>query len=249
MATLKDTYPKAGILSKKELYAHAMGPGTLYLAEKIAERMELSPGMRLLDFGCGNAITSLFLTREYGVQVVAADKWVKPDENWGRVQKAGYTDKIMPIYFEAHNIPFAEEYFDRIFAMDSYHYVGTDDRYLRYVLRFLKKDGLLGIGGPCFTSEIDHDLPQHIEAEYRSDLSCLHSPDWWKQHLTKENLVETVYSEPLLDGFALWMDYLENISYKVGQSNGAKPQDPETIMILSDRGDHLTHHVLVVRKK
>jgi len=106
MVTLKDSYPLTGESPKAELYAHAMGPGTLYLAEKIVEQMELSPEMRLLDFGCGNAITSLFLAREYGVQVVAADKWVRPDENWERVQKAGHSRNIMPIHFEAHSIPF-----------------------------------------------------------------------------------------------------------------------------------------------
>ncbi len=249
MAKLKDSYPKVGTLSKTELYEHAMGPGTLYLAEKIAERMELEPGMRLLDFGCGAAATSLFLAREYGVQVVAADLWIKPDENWGRVQKAGYADRIMPISFEAHRIPFPGEYFDRIFAVDSYHYVGTDDRYLRYVLHFLKRDGLLGIGAACFAGEMDHHRPKHIEAEYRSDLSCLHSPGWWEQHLTKESIAEAVYSEPLLDGYALWMDYLEHVTYKAGQLDGTKPQDPETTMLLTDGGDHLTHHVLVVRKK
>lgn len=249
MAVLKDTYPKTGALSKEELYAHAMGPGVLYLAEKIAERMELRPGMRILDFGCGKAMTSLFLAREYGVLVIAADKWVNPDENWRRAQNAGCSDQILPIRFEAHDIPFPGEYFDRIFAMDSYHYVGTDDRYLKHILHFLKKDGLLGIGAPCFTKEIENDLPLHIEVEYKSDLSSLHSPDWWKRHLTKEDLVKIVCSEPLLDGYDFWIDYLENISYKAGQLDGAKPQDQETVMILADKGKNLTHHVLVAQKK
>jgi cyclopropane fatty-acyl-phospholipid synthase-like methyltransferase len=35
--------------------------------------MNLQPGMRVLDLGCGRALSSIFLHREFGLQVWAAD--------------------------------------------------------------------------------------------------------------------------------------------------------------------------------
>ena len=35
----------------------------------------LEPGMRVLDLGCGKGLSSIFLAKEFGVQVWAADLW------------------------------------------------------------------------------------------------------------------------------------------------------------------------------
>jgi cyclopropane fatty-acyl-phospholipid synthase-like methyltransferase len=37
--------------------------------------------MRVLDLGCGRAATSIFLRREFGVQVWATDLWTNASEN------------------------------------------------------------------------------------------------------------------------------------------------------------------------
>ena len=41
----------------------------LWLSEWLAAAMNLQPGMRVLDLGCGRAASSIFLRREFGVQV------------------------------------------------------------------------------------------------------------------------------------------------------------------------------------
>ena len=51
--------------------------------------LELWAGMRVLDLGCGRAASSIFLRREFGVQVWATDLWISPTENWQRIQAAG----------------------------------------------------------------------------------------------------------------------------------------------------------------
>ena len=47
----------------------------LWLTEWLTSAMELRPGMRVLDLGCGPAMSSIFLRREFGVQVWATDLW------------------------------------------------------------------------------------------------------------------------------------------------------------------------------
>ena len=41
----------------------------LWMTEWIAGALDLRPGMRVLDLGCGRAVSSIFLRREFGVQV------------------------------------------------------------------------------------------------------------------------------------------------------------------------------------
>src|SRR5687767_10253176 len=102
-----------------------MGPNALWLVEWLTERMDLRPGMRVLDLGCGRARTSVFLAKEYGVQVVATDLWVQPSENWPDIVEAGCADRILPLHAEARDLKFAHGYFDAVVSVDAYHYFGT----------------------------------------------------------------------------------------------------------------------------
>ena len=45
------------------------GANSLWLTEWLAAALDLQPGMRVLDIGCGPAASSIFLRREFGVQV------------------------------------------------------------------------------------------------------------------------------------------------------------------------------------
>jgi SAM-dependent methyltransferase len=132
-----------------------MGPHVLWLAEWLSQVMDLRQGMRVLDLGCGKASSSMFLAREFGVTVHAADLWIKPGENWQRIQEAGMADKVIPIACEAHAMPFAEGYFDAIVSLDAYHYFGTDDLYLGYCTRFLRPGGQIGIAVPGVPEELN----------------------------------------------------------------------------------------------
>ena len=80
----------------------------MWLAEWLAEKMDLRPGMRVLDLGCGRALSSIFLHREFGVQVWAADLWFSPAENVRRVRDAGAEGGVFPLRADAKALPFAE---------------------------------------------------------------------------------------------------------------------------------------------
>ena len=46
---------------------NGMGSNPLWLVEWLTAAMDLKPGMRVLDLGCGRGLTSIFLAREFGV--------------------------------------------------------------------------------------------------------------------------------------------------------------------------------------
>src|SRR4029078_3233822 len=68
------------------------GANSLWLSEWLAEAMDLRPGMRVLDLGCGRGASSIFLRREYGVQVWATDLWFSASERVQRIRDAGGED-------------------------------------------------------------------------------------------------------------------------------------------------------------
>ena len=72
-------YPKAEKYPDLDaVYAQCSGPGGLRLAEFIADKLDLHPGMRLLDIGIYRGYQTCFLAKEYGPFVVAADPCQAP---------------------------------------------------------------------------------------------------------------------------------------------------------------------------
>src|SRR5919112_3473191 len=157
-----DEFPRAAGYDPEWMLANLMGPNVIWLTEALTQVMDLRPGIRVLDMGCGRAISSIFLAQEFGVQVWATDLWIKPNENWGRIREAGLEDRIFAIYAEAHAMPFAEEFFDAAISLDAYHYFGTDDLYLGYYARFVKTGRQLGIVVPGLRHEFAAGLPPHL---------------------------------------------------------------------------------------
>lgn len=123
------------------------GANPLWLTEWLSKGLNLQPGMRVLDLGCGRAMSSIFLHCDFRVQVWAADLLFSVSENFQRIRDAGVENGVFPIHSDARALPFATEFFDAIISIDSFFYYGTDDLYLNNLARFLKPGGQLAIAG------------------------------------------------------------------------------------------------------
>ena len=141
-----DRFPRAsGYHPQWVLAGVSGGANPLWLTEWLNEALDLRPGMRVLDLGCGRALSSVFLRREFGVQVWATDLWFSASENIQRVRDAGVEDGVFPIRADARLLPFSDGFFDAVVSIDSFMYYGTDDLYLNYLARFVKPGGPVGI--------------------------------------------------------------------------------------------------------
>src|SRR5215470_2452206 len=80
------------------------GANSLWLTEWLAPVLDLRPGLRVLDLGCGRAASSIFLHREFGVQVWATDLWFSASENVQRIRDAGAGDGVFPIHVDARSL-------------------------------------------------------------------------------------------------------------------------------------------------
>jgi SAM-dependent methyltransferase len=183
------------------------GANPLWLTEWLAEALDLRPGLRVLDLGCGRAMSSIFLRREFGVEVWAADLWFNPSENLQRIRDAGVGEGVFPLRVDARALPFAAEFFDAVVSIDSFIYYGTDDLYLNALARFLKPGGQIGIAGAGLMREIDGPLPDHLREWWTPDLWCLHSADWWRRHWERTGILKVEVADTLPDGWQFWRDW------------------------------------------
>ncbi len=147
-------YPRSASYEAVWVLDNLMGPNALWLAEALSQVMDLQPGMRVMDLGCGRAITSIFLAREFQLSVWATDLWISASDNWQRIRAANTQQQVFPIHAEAHTLPYASDFFEAIVSLDAYHYFGTDDLYLGYISQFVRPGGTIGIVVPGVLQEL-----------------------------------------------------------------------------------------------
>jgi SAM-dependent methyltransferase len=207
-------FPRSNTYDPDWVMDNQMGPNALWLMEWLGRDMDLKPGMRVLDLGCGTAMTSIFLAREFQVQVWAADLWVNQDENWERVRKAGVEDLVCPLRLEAHSLPFAFEFFDAMVSADSYQYFGTDVLYLPYLVRFLKPQGRIGIVVPGLMQAFTKGIPDHLTrkqsngaAFWEEDCTSFLTLQRWRDLWEQSNRVDLLTADTLTEGWRFWRDF------------------------------------------
>jgi SAM-dependent methyltransferase len=237
-----DRFPRASAYNPEWLLAGVSGAANpLWLTEWLSEALELRPGMRVLDLGCGRVMSSIFLRREFGVQVWATDLWFNPSESLQRIRDAGVADGVFPIHADARSLPFAPEFFDAMVSIDSFYYYGTDDLYLNAIARFVKPGGQLGIAGAGLMGEIDGTIPEHLRAWWAQDQPwCLHSAAWWRRHWGRPGILNIEVADTLPDGWRFWRDWLK----LVAPDNATEIQALET-----DAGSHLGYVRAVGRRR
>jgi cyclopropane fatty-acyl-phospholipid synthase-like methyltransferase len=237
---LSEQVPRASEYHPEWVIANASGgANSLWLTEWLAPALGLRPGMRVLDLGCGKASSSVFLHREFGVQVWATDLWISAAENVRRIRDAGVGDGVFPVHADARALPFAPGFFDAIVAIDSVSYFGTDDLYLNYLAQFVKPGGPVGIAGAGLVREVEEAVPEHLRGWWTQDLWSLHSAAWWKQHWGRTGLVEVEVAETMPDGWKRWLDWLRAVA----------PDNATEIKTIEEDGGRFMGYVRVVGRR
>jgi SAM-dependent methyltransferase len=234
-------YPLSSKYDPEWVVANDMGPHPLWLLEDLARDLDLRPGMRVLDLGSGKGATSVFLAKEYGVQVWAADLWIDPTE-----AAANFTGlDITALKAEAHALPFARGFFDAIVCIDAYEYFGTADGYLAYLTGFLEPGGQLGVATPALRREIRElgYIPDHIKQLVGWEAIAWHTADWWRFHWAITELVDVTSARLQESGWHDWLIWSQALTAHRGSP------DPALEMLERDQGEYLTFALLTARKR
>lgn len=242
-------HPRSASYDPHWVLENMMGPNSLWLAESLASVMRLERGMRVLDMGCGRAISSIFLAKEFGVQVWATDLWISASDNWTRINEAGVADLVYPIHAEAHELPFASGFFDAAVSLDAYHYFGTDDLYLGNFAPLVRSGGELGICVPGVQEELGTAIPSHLRPFWKWEFASFHSPAWWKKHWEKSGLVDVTHADTVPGGWKQWLLWGEIVAAygKPGAGKADAEDEREPEMLRVDAGRNLGLSRVVAR--
>ena len=235
-------YPRSQKYDLDWMIQNSMGPNAIWLTEALTDVMTLEPGMRVLDMGCGKVTSSVFLAKEFGVEVWATDLRIKPTENLERIREAGLENQVYPIYAEARSLLFAHDFFDAIVSLDSYHYYGTDVHYLEFhMLHHLKRGGQIGIVSPASPVEIPTPPPEHLG----NDWYWMNSVDWWERHWSRYPDMEVERCEPQPHGWESWVRWHELCLEHGRRDDWA---EPELRQLREDQGRYLGFVRMVGRR-
>ena len=213
-------YIKSEKYNTPELQKKIMGPNPVKLEEELLLGHNIPAGSVVCDLGSGQGLTSVFLAKEYGFTVYAADLWSDPEENRKFFDSMGLDkDRIIPVKADAEALPFAKNYFDAVVCVDSYNYFGRDPEYLdNKLLPFVKSGGYIYIAVPGMKKDLHDDLPEVLLLSWTPEqLDYIHDADYWRNIVSQCQNAEIVSISEMESNEEVWDDWLkQDNEYAVG---------------------------------
>ena len=236
-------YSKSEKYNTPALQAKIMGPNPVKLEEELLLDHRIPDGALVCDLGSGQGLTSVFLAKEYGFTVYAADLWSDPEENRSFFDEMGLSrEQIIPVKADATDLPFEKEFFDAVVSTDSYNYFGRDPSYLdEKLLPFVKSGGYLYIAVPGMKKDLHDALPPELLLSWTPEqLDYLHDVDYWREIVGQCRGAEVLSVKEMESNEEVWADWLKQENeYALGDRKAME----------TGGGKYLNFIALVLRKK
>jgi ubiquinone/menaquinone biosynthesis C-methylase UbiE len=121
----------------------------LDITEKTIALMNLSPGERVLDLGCGAGWATRLLARIVGEGPEGFGQVVGVDVSDEMIRRAREESKdfenILYVWGSAQQIPWEENFFDKMLSVESFYYYADQDRALAELFRVMAPRGRMFI--------------------------------------------------------------------------------------------------------
>lgn len=236
-------YVKSEKYNTPALQAKIMGPNPIKLEEELLLDHQIPAYAVVCDLGSGQGLTSVFLAKEYGFTVYAADLWSDPAENRAFFDAMGLDRRqIIPVKADATDLPFEKNFFDAVVSTDSYNYFGRDERYLDdKLLPFVKPGGLVYIAIPGMKRDCHDHLPEELLLSWTPEqLDYMHDVDYWRGIVSQCRGAEVLSMREMESNDEVWADWLaQDNEYAVGDRKSME----------AGGGKYLNFIAIVLRKK
>lgn len=236
-------YSKSEKYNSPELQAMIMGPNPVKLEEELLLDHRIPEGAVVCDLGSGQGLTSVFLAKEYGFTVYAADLWSDPEENRKFFDAMGLDrGQIIPVKADAADLPFEKEFFDAVVSTDSYNYFGRDPRFLdEKLLPFVKSGGYIYIAIPGMKKDCHNALPPELLLSWTPEqLDYLHDADYWRKITGECRGAEVLSVKEMESNEEVWADWLrQENEYAIGDRKAME----------AGGGKYLNFIAIVLKKK
>ena len=236
-------YTRSKAYDTPALQSKIMGPNPVKLEEELLVDHRIPAGAVVCDLGSGQGLTSVFLAKEYGFTVYAADLWSDPQENRAFFREMGLTDEqIIPVKADATDLPFEKEFFDAVVTTDSYNYFGRDPHYLDdKLLPFVKRGGYIYIAIPGMKRDCHDHLPPELLLSWTPEqLDYMHDTAYWSDMVHQCRGAEVLCVAEMEANEEVWADWLrQENEYAVGDRKAME----------AGGGKYLNFIAIVLRKK
>lgn len=236
-------YIKSEKYNTTELMKMIMGPNPIKLEEELLQEHKIPENAVVCDLGSGQGLTSVFLAKEYGFTVYAADLWSDPAENRKFFDSMGVSpDKLIPVKADATDLPFEKDFFDAIVSTDSYNYFGRDESFLdKKLLPFVKSSGYIYIAIPGMKKDCHDKLPPELLLSWTpKQLEYMHDVKYWTDMVSKCAGAEVISVNEMESNDEVWADWLkQDNEYAVGDRKSME----------AGGGKYLNFISIVLRKK
>ena len=236
-------YVKSEKYNTPALQAKIMGPNPIKLEEELLLGHQIPAHAVVCDLGSGQGLTSVFLAKEYGFTVYAADLWSDPAENRAFFDAMGLDRRqIIPVKADATDLPFENNFFDAVVSTDSYNYFGRDERYLDdKLLPFVKPGGLVYIAIPGMKRDCHDRLPPELLLSWTPEqLDYMHDVDYWRGIVSQCRGAEVLSMREMESNDEVWADWLaQDNEYAVGDRKSME----------AGGGKYLNFIAIVLRKR
>lgn len=206
-------YTKSEKYNTPDITGKIMGPNPIKLTEELLNDNLIAPHSRVCDLGSGMGVTSLFIAREYGFHVYAADLWSEPEDNQAFFASYGLTEnQIIAVRADAINLPFEHEFFDAVVSVDSYNYFGRDDTYLdNKLLPYVKSGGYIYIAIPGLKRDFPNDNypPEMLLSWTPEQLAYMRDIDYWRGVVSASRGAELIEISEMDSNENVWADWLQ----------------------------------------
>lgn len=213
-------YIKSAKYDTPELNAKMMGPNPVKLEEELLQGHSIPAHATVCDLGSGQGLTSVFLAKEYGFTVYAADLWSDPEENRAFFRRMGLSEKqVIPVKAEAQALPFERNFFDAVISTDSYNYFGRDPKFLdEKLLPFVKPGGWGYIAIPGMKKDCHDCLPEELLLSWTPEqMAYMHDVRYWTDMVKQSRGFEVIEVSEMESNDEVWADWLKQENeYAVG---------------------------------
>ena len=213
-------YIKSEKYNTPELQSKIMGPNPVKLEEELLLDCKIPVGSVVCDLGSGQGLTSVFLAKEYGFKVYAADLWSDPKENRKFFDSMGLDEtQIIPVKADATDLPFEKNFFDGVICVDSYNYFGRDKSFLdEKLLPFVKSGGYVYLAITGMKKDLHDNLPAELLLSWTPEqLDYIHDAVYWRDIISACKGAEIISLKEMESNEEVWADWLkQDNEYAVG---------------------------------
>ncbi len=154
----------------RELLGESYHPGGPALTRRLAERVDLRPGMRVLDLASGTGDTALLLAADYGAHVAGIDRSAGLTKHaTDRAFDAGAANRVRFVVGDAESLPFASESFDIVICECAFCTFPDKAAAASEMVRVLRSGGRVGISDMT----VDTAVPGFELAGLAGWVSCI----------------------------------------------------------------------------